>query len=96
MRPLEMPVSSTASATDPDRDPPVMHWDATTLRPRPQHVYRTPRGRFFTVTLTQWQGEQDNPHAWSLGRCVELFETTLTEHELSHAEAFPSVPSKEA
>jgi hypothetical protein len=59
-------------------------------------LYRTPRGRFFTVTLTQWQGEQDTLTPVTLDDAVDLFEGVLTEHELSHADAFPTVTIEEA
>lgn len=74
------------------------YWDGHNFERhgRNTFLYRTPRGRFFTVTLTQWQGEQDTLSPVSLDDAVELFETTLTEHELNHAEAFPSVTVEDA
>jgi hypothetical protein len=59
-------------------------------------LYRTPRGAFFTVTLTQWQGEQDTLEPITEDEAIALFEGRLSEHELSYAEAFPNVVIEEA
>jgi len=59
-------------------------------------LYRTPSGAYFTVGLTQWQGEQDTLSPVSLEEAIELFEGALTEHEVKYAEAFPSVEVQDA
>jgi hypothetical protein len=59
-------------------------------------LYRTPKGNYFTVLLTQWQGERDNLQPVSLEEAIELYEGPLTEHEESYAAAFPGVKVEEA
>ena len=58
---------------------------------RQQFLYRTPRGAFFTVNLTQWQGELDTLAPITEGEAVELFEGPLSEHRVSYETAFPGV-----
>lgn len=59
-------------------------------------LYRTPRGAYFTVTKTQWQGEEDSLDPVDLDRAIELYEGPLSEHEVSYQEAFPSVTVEDA
>ena len=59
-------------------------------------LYRTPRGGYFTVTLSQWQGEDDSLSPVDLDEAVELFEGSLSEHAVTYAEAFPSVVVEDA
>jgi hypothetical protein len=59
-------------------------------------LYRTPNGAYFTVTMTQWQGEQNSIDPVTLEEAIELYEGRLTEHEASYAEAFPGVEVKDA
>jgi len=59
-------------------------------------LYRTPNGAYFTVTLTQWQGEQDSLDPVSQDEAIQLYETTLTEHEVPYSEAFPGVEVQDA
>ena len=54
-------------------------------------LYRTPNGAYFTVTRTQWQGEQDSLDPVTQDEAIHLFETSLTEHEVKYSEAFPDV-----
>lgn len=54
-------------------------------------LYRTPKGNYFTVNLSQWQGEQDTLNPCTLEEAIDLYERTLTEHEVPYAEAFPGV-----
>ena len=74
------------------------YWDGHNFerRGRNTFLYRTPRGNFFTVNLTQWQGERDALTPIGLDEAIELFEGPLTEHEVSYAEAFPDVTIEEA
>lgn len=58
-------------------------------------LYRTPRGRFFTVRLTQWQGEQDTLEPVSLDQAIRLYEGPLTEHCVEYSVAFPDVVVEE-
>jgi len=59
-------------------------------------LYRTPNGKYFTVNLTQWQGESDDLIPITEDEAIELFETTLREHEVRYEEAFPDVQVLEA
>jgi recombinational DNA repair protein (RecF pathway) len=54
-------------------------------------LYRTKNGAYFTVNLTQWQGERDTLTPITQQEAVDLFEGTLTEHHVKYAEAFPGV-----
>jgi len=74
------------------------YWDGHNFerRGRQTFLYRTPKGAFFTVTLTQWQGEQDTLSPISEGEAIELYEGRLTEHRVDYAEAFPGVAVEEA
>ena len=59
-------------------------------------LYRTPKGEFFTVTVTQWQGEQDSLDPIAQDAAIELFEGSLSEHAVTYAEAFPGVKVEDA
>jgi len=59
-------------------------------------LYRTPRGRYFRVTLSQWQGEQDTLAPLELDAAIDLYEGPLTEHEVDYEAAFPGVKVEEA
>lgn len=59
-------------------------------------LYRTPNGAYFTVTLTQWQGERDHLEPVTQEEAIQLYETTLTEHEVAYAGAFPGVEVQDA
>ncbi len=63
---------------------------------RQKFLYKTQNGNFFTVNLTQWQGEQDTLIPVSQDEAIELFEGNLTEHRVNYAEAFPDVNVEEA
>jgi hypothetical protein len=58
---------------------------------RQSFLYKTPKGAFFTVSLTQWQGEQDTLTPISLDEAIELYEGTLSEHRVDYEHAFPDV-----
>lgn len=59
-------------------------------------LYRTPNGRYFTVTLTQWQGELDALTPVDLDEAIRLYETDLPEHYAEYSDAFPNVTIEEA
>lgn len=59
-------------------------------------LYRTPRGAYFTVTGTFWQGERDTLEPVTEAEARELYEGRLSEHEVSYQEAFPGVTVEEA
>ena len=63
---------------------------------RNRFLYRTSKGAYFLVTLTRWQNEQDSLKPVTQDEAMNLYETTLTEHEVSYALAFPGVEVCEA
>lgn len=73
-------------------------WDGHNFerRGRNRFLYRTPKGAFFLVTLTQWQGEQDSLEPIDQDEAIELWEGPLTEHDVDFETAFPDVPVEEA
>jgi len=74
------------------------YWDGYNFerRGRNTFLYRTPRGNFFTVNLSQWQGERDTLAPISQDEAIELYEGPLCEHAVPYAEAFPDVTIEEA
>ena len=74
------------------------YWDGHNFERhgRNTFLYRTPKGAYFTVTLTQWQGEQDHLSPITQDEAIQLYETSLTEHELPYTEAFPGVNVEDA
>lgn len=74
------------------------YWDGHNFerRGRNTFLYRTPNGAYFTVTLTMWQGEQDQLEPVTLDEAIALYEGSLTEHYESYADAFPSIEVTEA
>ena len=69
------------------------YWDGHNFERhgRNEFLYRTPKGNYFTVTLTQWQGEEDNLQPVSLEEAIDLYENQLREHYETYADAFPGV-----
>lgn len=63
---------------------------------RNRFLYRTPKGAYFVVTLTQWQGEADTLEPISQQEAIELYENSLTEHAVEYGEAFPEVTVEDA
>jgi len=59
-------------------------------------LYRTPGGNYFTVTLTQWQGERDHLEPISQDEAIHLYENALSEHEVPYSKAFPGVEIEDA
>ena len=74
------------------------YWDGSNFERhgRNTYLYRTPRGAFFVVNTTLWQGEQDHLAPVSLEQARELYEGPLTEHALEHESAFPGVAVEDA
>lgn len=54
-------------------------------------LYRTPRGNYFYVCLSQWQGEHDTLNPISQDEAIDLYEHTLSEHAEPYKVAFPDV-----
>ena len=69
------------------------NWDR---RGRNCFLYRTPNGAYFTVNLTQWQGERDTLVPVTIDEAIDLFEGELTEHRVSYAVAFPDTTIEDA
>jgi hypothetical protein len=86
---------STATATLIADD---VYWDGHNMERhgRNTFLYRTPNGVFFTVTLTQWQGERDTLTPITQGEAIELYEGSLSEHYVEYGEAFPDVKVEDA
>ena len=59
-------------------------------------LYRTSRGAYFVVTLTQWQGALDTLEPISQEEAIEEYEGALPEHVVPYSEAFPGVIVEEA
>ena len=59
-------------------------------------LYRTAKGRYFQVRLTQWQGEQDFLTRISQEYALNLFESWPGGQRVSYQEAFPGVEIEEA
>lgn len=74
------------------------YWDGHNFERhgRNTFLYMTPKGRYFTVNLTQWQGEQDSLEPISQDDAISLYEGRLSEHEVPYTEAFPDVEIQEA
>ena len=74
------------------------YWDGHNFERhgRNTFLYKTPNGAFFTVTLTQWQGEQDDLQPITQDEAVHRYETDLPAHEVTYAEAFPGVDVQDA
>jgi hypothetical protein len=73
------------------------HWDGHNFERhgRQTFVYRAPKGGYFAVRLTCWEGEQDRIEPLTLDGAVELFEG-MSERRVSFEEAFPGVKVEEA
>lgn len=75
-----------------------VYWDGNNFERSGRNcfLYRTPNGAYFTVNLTQWQGERDTLTPVTQEEAIDLFEGSLTEHAVKYAEAFPGVTVKDA
>jgi hypothetical protein len=74
------------------------YWDGRNYerRGRNRFLYRTPKGRYFVVTLTLWQGEQDALEPVDEADARRLYENDLTEHAVSWEDAFPQATVEDA
>lgn len=73
------------------------HWDGHNYErsSRNTFLYRAPKGNYFAVYQTQWQGERDRLEALTLDEAVAMFEG-MSEQRMSHEQAFPGVKVEEA
>lgn len=85
---------STATATLLADD---NYWDGHNFERhgRNTFLYRTPRGAYFSVTLTQWQGESETLQPLTQSEAVDLWER-LQEHAEPFEDAFPGVVVEDA
>ena len=74
------------------------YWDGSNFERggRNRFLYRTPNGRYFLVSLTQWQGEQDTLEPVDIDDAVLLYEGPLSEHRVEYEAAFPDVEVMDA
>ena len=75
-----------------------VYWDGQNFERSGRNcfLYRTPNGNYFTVNLTQWQGERDTLEPISQEEAIELYERELSEHEIDYSTAFPGVKVEDA
>jgi hypothetical protein len=74
------------------------YWDGHNFerQGRNTFLYRTPKGNYFTIALTQWQGERDTLEPIGVDEAIQLYEGPLSEHEVDYFEAFPGVEVEDA
>lgn len=86
---------STATATLIAHD---AYWDGHNFERsgRNQFLYRTPKGSYFVVRQTCWQGERDTLTPIDQDEAIRLYEGPLTEHEENYTDAFPGVTVQDA
>lgn len=73
-------------------------WDGHNYERHGQNtfLYRTPKGNYFRVILTQWQGSHDSLEPVSQDEAISLYERDLPVHEVPYGEAFPGVVIQDA
>jgi hypothetical protein len=73
------------------------YWDGRNYERsgRNTFLYRTPRGNYFAVYLSRWQGEADSIEPLSQDEAISLFEG-MREQRVAFEEAFPDVKVEEA
>lgn len=59
-------------------------------------LYRTKKGRYFTVTRTMWQGERDELTPVTDAEAMRLYDDVLPEHVTGYDDAFPDCDPSEA
>ncbi len=82
---------STASATLLAGDD---YWDGHNFERSGRNcfLYRTPKGNYFFVNLSQWQGEADTIEPCTRDEAIEFFENCRPDDQReSFADAFPGV-----
>ena len=75
-----------------------VRYDTTKARliaSRNQFLYRTPKGRYFLVTLTQWQGERNQLTPLDEADARQWYKD-LPKQEAEFESAFPGVKAEEA
>ncbi len=72
-------------------------WDGHNWERKGRNTFlmRTPKGNFFSLHMTQWQGEIDRIEPLSQEEAIDLYEQ-LPKHEMRFEDAFPGVKIEEA
>ena len=73
------------------------YWDGSNWerQGRNQFLYKTPKGAYFIVHMSQWQGERTTLTPVTLDEAISLFES-LPEQEVDFSTAFPGVEVEDA
>jgi len=73
------------------------YWDGHNFerRGRNQFLYRTPKGNYFVLHRSQWEGEGDRIEPVTESAAQEMWEQ-LSERRVTFEEAFPGVKVEEA
>jgi hypothetical protein len=73
------------------------YWDGHNFERRGTNtfLYRTPKGTYFNVNLTQWQGGSDTIEPLSEAEAKKLYES-LSEQRVEYEQAFPGSVAEEA
>jgi hypothetical protein len=58
-------------------------------------LYRTPKGAYFAVYLTRWEGERNRIEALTVDAAMDLYES-LTECRVPMEDAFPGLTIENA
>jgi len=72
------------------------YWDGnnSTRSGRNTHLYESPKGQFFLVTGTQWQGEQDSLSLCTSAEAKDFWESVPEEERAEYATAFGKEPEE--
>lgn len=92
MKPTEMVRTISGKRYDTSKAEVVAHdcyWDGHNFERHGHntYLYKTKKGSFFTVRLTQWQGELDTLAPATREEAMELWDS-LPEQEMEWEEAF--------
>jgi hypothetical protein len=73
------------------------YWDGHNWERKGRNAFLmvTPKGNYFMVRMTQWQGERDTMEALSRDEAMGAYES-LPEHAVTWEEAFPGTPLEDA
>ena len=62
-----------------------------------QFLYRTPKGRYFYVHLTQWEGSRDSLEPCTEDEAIDFFESCgESDRRMTYEDAFPKIQVEEA
>ena len=97
------PMNKTINKTEYDTDKATLvagddHFDGNNFerQGRNTFLYRTPKGKYFFVTQTQWQGETDAIEPATLDEAIQFYESCwIQQQRVMYADAFPTVKVEE-